>query len=70
MVSHVQGWFQGCGSGGTAMQGHIFIQEAPGELDVDDLRTHLQTSECGAIVSFIGITRGVDNGEGRMEDGG
>ena len=45
------------------MQGHIFIQEAPDELDVDDLRTHLQTSGCGAIVSFIGITRGEDEGE-------
>ena len=45
------------------MQGNIFIQEAPNELDVDDLRTHLQTSDCGAIVSFIGITRGEDKGE-------
>ena len=45
------------------MQGHIFIQEAPDELDVDDLRTHLQTSGCGAIVSFTGITRGEDDGE-------
>ena len=45
------------------MQGHIFIQEAPDELDVDDLRAHLQTSGCGAIVSFIGITRGEDDGE-------
>ena len=45
------------------MQGHIFIQEAPDELDVGDLRTHLQTSGCGAIVSFTGITRGEDDGE-------
>ena len=63
MPSHVQGWFQGCGSGGAAMQGHIFIQEAPGELNVDGLRSHLQTIGCGAIVSFIGITRGEDGGE-------
>ena len=62
MPSHVQGWFQGCGSGGVGMQGHIFIQEAPDELDVDDLRTNLQTSGCGAIVSFTGITRGEDGG--------
>ena len=47
------------------MQGHIFIQEAPDELNVDDLRGHLQTSGCGAIVSFIGITRGEDGGEER-----
>ena len=45
------------------MQGHIFIQEAPKGLDVDELRSHLQTDGCGAIVSFIGITRGVDEGE-------
>ena len=45
------------------MQGHIFIQEAPEGLDVDELRSHLQTDGCGAIVSFIGITRGVDEGE-------
>ena len=45
------------------MQGHIFIQEAPKGLDVDELRSHLQTDGCGAIVSFIGITRGFDEGE-------
>ena len=63
MTSHVRGWFQGCGSAATDMQGHIFIQEAPEQLDVDNLRTHLQTEGCGAIVSFIGITRGQDGGE-------
>jgi len=45
------------------MQGHIFIQEAPNSLDVDALRSHLETEGCGAIVSFIGITRGIDEGE-------
>ena len=45
------------------MQGHIFIQEAPDSLDVDKLRSHLNTEGCGAIVSFIGITREVDDGE-------
>lgn len=45
------------------MQGHIFIQEAPEKLDVDELRSHLATEGCGAIVSFIGITRGEDEGE-------
>ena len=63
MIPHECGWFQGCGSAGRTMQGNIFIREAPNELDVDDLRTHLQTSDCGAIVSFIGITRGEDKGE-------
>lgn len=45
------------------MQEHIFIQEAPDSLDVDKLRTMLDTDGCGAIVSFIGITRGMDEGE-------
>ncbi|MGB1491505.1 MAG: molybdopterin synthase catalytic subunit, partial [Candidatus Poseidoniaceae archaeon] len=45
------------------MQEHIFIQEAPESLDVDALRTMLHTEGCGAIVSFIGITRGMDAGE-------
>jgi molybdopterin synthase catalytic subunit len=45
------------------MQGAVFIQEAPDYLDVDELRTQLDTTGCGAIVSFIGITRGYDDGE-------
>lgn len=45
------------------MQGHIFIQDAPKNLDVDGLRQQLLTEGCGAIVSFIGITRGYDGGE-------
>ena len=45
------------------MQGHIFIQEAPEELDVELLKTHLVTDGCGAVVSFQGITRGMDEGE-------
>ena len=45
------------------MQGRIFIQEAPENLDVEGLRTQLETEGCGAIVSFVGITRGMDDGE-------
>lgn len=48
---------------GYNMQGNVFIHEAPQNLDVDDLRTHLNTEGCGAIVSFVGITRGYDEGE-------
>ena len=48
---------------GYNMQGAVFIQEAPDYLDVDELRTQLDTTGCGAIVSFIGITRGYDDGE-------
>ena len=45
------------------MEGRIFIQEAPEKLDVEGLRTQLETEGCGAIVSFVGITRGMDDGE-------
>ena len=48
---------------GYNMQGSIFIQEAPNDLDVDDLRAKLNTEGCGAIVSFVGITREIDEGE-------
>lgn len=45
------------------MQEHIVIREASESLDVDELRSMLHTEGCGAIVSFIGITRGIDEGE-------
>ncbi len=45
------------------MQGHIFIQNAPESIDVEGLRTNLDTKGCGAIVSFVGITRGMDGDE-------
>tara|TARA_B100000925_G_scaffold126464_2_gene94454 strand:+ start:2132 stop:2557 length:426 start_codon:yes stop_codon:yes gene_type:complete len=45
------------------MQGDIFVQEAPEELDVDRLKDHLNTEGCGAVVSFVGLTRGIDNDE-------
>ena len=55
--------FKDAASLGYNMQGRIFIQEAPDNLDVDDLRTNLNTEGCGAIVSFVGITREIDEGE-------
>ncbi len=45
------------------MQERIFIQEAPEFLNVEELRSNLDTEGCGAIVSFVGITRGIDAGE-------
>ena len=45
------------------MQGRIFIQNAPKSIDVEGLRTNLDTEGCGAIVSFVGITRGMDGDE-------
>ncbi len=39
---------------------HITIQEAPHALDHETLRQQLETVGCGAIVSFLGITRGTE----------
>ena len=39
---------------------HITIQEAPHALDHEALRQQLETIGCGAIVSFLGITRGTE----------
>lgn len=38
----------------------IHIEEALNALDPDQLRSHLETEGCGAIVSFLGITRGTE----------
>jgi molybdopterin synthase catalytic subunit len=39
---------------------HIVIEEAPHSLDHESLRQQLETVGCGAIVSFLGITRGTE----------
>ena len=39
---------------------HITIQVAPHALDHEALRQQLETVGCGAIVSFLGITRGTE----------
>ena len=39
---------------------HIIIEEAPVALDHAALREQLETEGCGAIVSFLGITRGME----------
>lgn len=39
---------------------HVTIQEAPHALDHEALRQQLETVGCGAIVSFLGITRGTE----------
>ena len=39
---------------------HIIIEEAPDALDHVALREQLETKGCGAIVSFLGITRGTE----------
>ena len=45
------------------MEENIFIQDAPNSLDINALRKQLNTEGCGAIVSFVGITREMDEGE-------
>ena len=39
---------------------HIIIEEAPDALNQAELREQLETKGCGAIVSFLGITRGTE----------
>ena len=39
---------------------HITIQEVPHALDHEALRQQLEIVGCGAIVSFLGITRGTE----------
>ena len=41
----------------------VIVEEAPDVLDPNALLAKLPTDTCGAIVSFIGITRGIDNGK-------
>ena len=45
------------------MSNRVIVEEAPDVLDPNALLTKLPTDTCGAIVSFIGITRGIDNGK-------
>lgn len=39
------------------MRRHIVVEEAPESLDHEALRKQLVTKGCGAVVSFLGITR-------------
>lgn len=48
---------------GVVMRERIFVESAPDNLDPDRLKKRLTVEDCGAIVSFTGITRGSDNGE-------
>ena len=42
--------------------GQILIESAPESLDSDTLRSKLNADGCGSIVSFLGLTRGIDDG--------
>ncbi len=41
----------------------ILIEPAPVTLDAEGLRSRLNADGCGSIVSFVGLVRGIDNGE-------
>ena len=45
------------------MSENVIIEVATTALDYDGLRDKLNFSGCGCIVSFVGITRGEDDGE-------
>ncbi len=45
------------------MAENVIIELATNTLDYDGLRDKLNFTNCGCIVSFIGITRGQDEGE-------
>ena len=42
------------------MGGRIIIEEAPNALDETALKNKLPLDGCGAVVSFLGITRGME----------
>jgi len=46
----------------AGMDGHIIIEEAVNALDENALKAKLPIDGCGAVVSFLGITRGTEGG--------
>ena len=44
-------------STGILMAGRVVVEEAPDVLDPQALRQRLNTNDCGAVVSFVGLTR-------------
>ncbi len=45
------------------MSGTVFVEEAPDVLNPDDLLKRLNTAGCGAVVSFVGLTRETEGDE-------
>lgn len=45
------------------MDRHVVVEAIEDELDADSLRDHLILKGCGAVVSFLGIVRDIDDGE-------
>ena len=44
-------------STGILMAGRVVVEEAPDVLNPEALRQRLNTNDCGAVVSFVGLTR-------------
>ena len=44
-------------STGILMAGRVGVEEAPDVLHPEALRQRLNTNDCGAVVSFVGLTR-------------
>ena len=40
----------------------VSVVVEPDKLDPDSLRNMLETEGCGSVISFVGLTRGVDQG--------
>ena len=47
----------------STMEKRVVVKVVEGELDAEDLQNHLIVDGCGAVVSFLGIVREVDDGE-------
>ena len=45
------------------MSGTVLVEEAPDVLNPDDLLKRLNTAGCGAVVSFVGLTRETEGDE-------
>ena len=45
------------------MSGTVLVEEAPDVLNPDDLLKRLNTTGCGAVVSFVGLTRETEGDE-------
>ncbi|MBT3419570.1 MAG: hypothetical protein HN433_00115, partial [Euryarchaeota archaeon] len=44
------------------MSGHILIENAIEKIDSNELRNKMNLDGCGAVVSFLGITRPQNDG--------
>ena len=42
--------------------GQVIVRVESKKLEPDNLRSLLNIDECGSVVSFVGLTRGTDDG--------